>query len=173
MEATISSDKTNFWSVNPEDNDLSYCNQQDKTKHVSYIENYIEVVAYTITSAFGLFVLYKVVIKRRYWDFFAITVPLLIVAYGGITIVLYSITGFNDLANSGQEDNQAFRRTYWFYAGIYNSYHWLCAIQYLSSSFAMKMTAREAKLIKEFMDDSRKKIEPMMSIAQSQSFQRN
>ena len=166
MEATIFSDESNFWSVDPNNKNHS-CHYQEKTLRVSYIENYIETVVYAISTAFGLFVLYKVVIKRCYWDFFAITIPLLICVYGGITIALYSITEFKDLANSNYKDNDAFRRTYWFYAGIYNSYHWLCAIQYLSSSFTMKMIAREAKLIKEYMDDSRNRIEPMMSVGQS------
>ena len=147
MEAAFSYDEANFWSVDPKNN-TNYCQKNDKTEHVSYIENYIETIVYVISTAFGLFVLFKVVIKRRYWDFFAISIPLLIVTYGVITIILYSVTRFCDLANSSYRDNLAFRRTYWFYAGIYNSFHWLCAIQYLSSSFTMKMTAKEAKLIK-------------------------
>jgi hypothetical protein len=60
-----------------------------ETKTISTKENYFETVIMVIIAAYGLYILFKVVILKRFWDYFAILIPLLIVAYSIMTFCLY------------------------------------------------------------------------------------
>ncbi len=51
----------------------------------------------TIIAGYGFYVLFKVVIKKRFWDFFAISIPFLIVTYALLTLMLYWRTDWDDL----------------------------------------------------------------------------
>ena len=56
---------------------------------VSYVENYIEVTVECVCGIFATYVLYKVVVERRFFDFFAILIPLLMVTYATMSATFY------------------------------------------------------------------------------------
>ena len=56
---------------------------------VSYVENYIEVTVECVCGIFAAYVLYKVVVERRFFDFFAILIPLLMVTYATMSATFY------------------------------------------------------------------------------------
>ena len=61
----------------------------DKAYNCSNSENVFETVIMTIIAIYGLYVLFKVVIKKQFWDFIAISIPFLIVTYAVMTFALY------------------------------------------------------------------------------------
>ena len=105
--------------------------------------------------------LYKIVIVRRFYDPFAISIPFFVVVYSIMTVALYARIGFVDFESSSLEDSTGFRLTYWVYVTIYGIYHWLCAIQYLQTSVTLPIAQKEAQLIKQEIDESKPKIDPL------------
>ena len=61
----------------------------DRAYQTSFIENYFEVLIVSIIAVYGMYVLHKLIIKLKFCDFIAITVPMIIVIYSMITVCMY------------------------------------------------------------------------------------
>ena len=110
----------------------------------------------SIIAILGLILLYRVVFIRRFWDQFAIGIPLVVTCYGIMTLLLYMESSFNDIDAHGKDvHSSAIRVTYWYYAALYGAYHWLCAVSYFISSLTLQTIHREAVLLKKQVDLSR------------------
>ena len=72
---------------------------QNKTDHISRLENYVETGVMATVSLYGLYVIVTVVIIRRLFDFFAIGIPLAIVAYAVVTVGFYFNSDFEDFTD--------------------------------------------------------------------------
>ena len=70
---------------------------KDRTYTVSNAENYFETFSMCIIAGYGIYVLHKLIFRRHFWDFFAITIPLMIVIYASMTFWLYWTNQWLDL----------------------------------------------------------------------------
>lgn len=84
---------------NPLGSDQSSCDNEwsKRTFKASIAENYFETLIMCIIAVYGFYVLHKLVMRRRFWDFIAIAVPFIIVSYAIMTVLLYWTCDWHDL----------------------------------------------------------------------------
>ena len=110
---------------------------QDRGNTVSMGENYFFAFLMTISALFSVYVLVSVVLVRKVYDFYVITIPSFILSFAVMVISLYISIDFVDLEDV--KDQKRFLRIDWFMSAFYGAYHWICAIQYLQSSLILKI----------------------------------
>ena len=80
----------------------------------------------TISALFSVYVLVLVVLVRKVYDFYVITIPSFILIFAAMVISLYVSQDFVDLEDV--KDQKRFLRVSWFMSAFYGAYHWICAI---------------------------------------------
>ena len=121
----------------------------ERAKSINAIEHVIECAVFSITAIFGLYVLFKVVIMRKFYDFFAIALPLQITCFAIMVVEFDIATKFEGL-QYWNGISTGYVIAIWIACSLYGGFHLLFSIHYLQSSVTLKKTHQYAILLKKY-----------------------
>ena len=86
----------NILSDNEEDEKVTW---ENKAQRIDKVESIVLCAVFGLVAIYGLFVLFQVVIKRKFCDYFAIAIPLEITCFATLIVIFDIDSGFTGISD--------------------------------------------------------------------------